>query len=40
MKRIDASDVFIVLGETDVIDALRKKVCTVNTGPPFRLETA
>jgi voltage-gated potassium channel len=27
-ERIDAGDILIVLGETDVIDALRKKVCT------------
>ena len=26
-ERIDAGDIFIVLGETDVIDALRKRVC-------------
>ena len=27
-ERIDAGDILIVLGETDVIDALREKVCT------------
>ena len=26
-ERIDAGDILIVLGETDVIDALRKRVC-------------